>query len=118
MQPRKLTFRMQPYFNPTKPNVEDNLNIFENGRQHQFYFKLKTTSIVLLMEDNPIFLSGNRTLYSPLCVSVVCVYLSHAFSPWTLARVLCLFLMEDDLNILVNGRRPQYSFSFPYFIFS
>jgi hypothetical protein len=28
-------FGMQPYSNPTRRNVEDNLNIFENGRRHQ-----------------------------------------------------------------------------------
>ena len=27
---------MQPYFNPTRRNMEDDLNIFENGTQPQF----------------------------------------------------------------------------------
>ena len=27
---------MQPYSNPTRRNIEDNHNIFENGRQPQF----------------------------------------------------------------------------------
>jgi hypothetical protein len=28
---------MQPYSNPTRRNVEDDLSIFENGRQHHFF---------------------------------------------------------------------------------
>ena len=34
-QPRKLIFGMQPYSNPTRRNMEDDLNIFENGRRPQ-----------------------------------------------------------------------------------
>jgi hypothetical protein len=30
---------MQPYSNPTRRNMEDNLNIFENRRRPQFFFK-------------------------------------------------------------------------------
>jgi hypothetical protein len=32
-------FGMQPYYNQTRQNMEDNLNIFENGRRPQFFFK-------------------------------------------------------------------------------
>ena len=32
--------------------MEDDLNIFENGRRPQFFGKRKTTSIFLKMEDN------------------------------------------------------------------
>ena len=35
-QPRKLISGMQPYVNPTRWIMEDDLNIFENGRQPQF----------------------------------------------------------------------------------
>ena len=28
---------MQPYFNQTRKNMEDNLNIFENGRRPQYF---------------------------------------------------------------------------------
>ena len=38
----KPIFGMQPYFNPTRWNKEDNLNVFENGRQPQLF----------LMEDD------------------------------------------------------------------
>ena len=30
---------MQPYFNQTRRNKEDDLNIFENGRRHKFFKK-------------------------------------------------------------------------------
>ena len=36
-QPTKLSFSMQPYINPTRRNMEDDLNIFENGRRPQFF---------------------------------------------------------------------------------
>ena len=32
--------------------MEDDLNIFENGRQPQYFWKWKTTSIFLKMEDD------------------------------------------------------------------
>jgi hypothetical protein len=41
MQPRKLIFGMQTYLNPTRRNMEDNINIVENGRRPQFFFKFK-----------------------------------------------------------------------------
>ena len=31
-QPKKLIFGMQPYMNPTRRNMEDDLDIFKNGR--------------------------------------------------------------------------------------
>ena len=34
-QPRKLIFGKQPYVNPTKWNMEDDLSFLENGRQPQ-----------------------------------------------------------------------------------
>ena len=36
-QPTRLIFGMQPYSNPTRRNMGDNLNIFENGRRPQFF---------------------------------------------------------------------------------
>jgi transglutaminase/protease-like cytokinesis protein 3 len=42
----KLIFGMHPYFNPTRSNMEDNLNIL----------KWKTTSIFLKKEDDLNFL--------------------------------------------------------------
>ena len=38
-QPRKLIFGMQPYSNPTRRNIDDDLNIFEKGRRPQFFEK-------------------------------------------------------------------------------
>jgi hypothetical protein len=35
--------------------MEDDLNFFENGRRPHFFFKWKTTSIILKMEDDLIF---------------------------------------------------------------
>ena len=36
-QPRKLILGMQPYFGPTRWNMEEDLNIFENGTGPQFF---------------------------------------------------------------------------------
>jgi hypothetical protein len=38
-QPRKLIFSMQPYFNSIIRNMEDDHNIFENGRHPQLFFE-------------------------------------------------------------------------------
>jgi ribosomal protein L13 len=54
-QTRKLIFGMQPYSNPTRRGMEDNLNIFENGRikkkMQPKTIKIKS-NIILKMEDN------------------------------------------------------------------
>jgi hypothetical protein len=42
---------MQPYSNPTGRNMEDNLNIFENGRRPQYLLKEDNLNF-LKMEDN------------------------------------------------------------------
>jgi hypothetical protein len=39
----KLIFGMQPYSNPPRRNMEDDLNILENGRRPTFFEKRKTT---------------------------------------------------------------------------
>jgi hypothetical protein len=36
-QPKRLIFGMPPYFDPTRRNIEDDLNILENGRRPQFF---------------------------------------------------------------------------------
>jgi hypothetical protein len=38
-QPRSLIFGVQTYSNPTRQNMEDDLNILENGRRPQFFLK-------------------------------------------------------------------------------
>ena len=50
-QSRKLIFGMQSYSNQNRTHMEDDLNIFENGRQPQFFWKRKTTSILKMKED-------------------------------------------------------------------
>jgi hypothetical protein len=45
-----MIFGMQPYSNPTGRNMEDDLNIFENGRRPQFFLK----------EDDLIFFENGR----------------------------------------------------------
>jgi hypothetical protein len=42
---------MQPYSNPTKRNMEDELNIFENGRRPQLFSKGRQPQFLLKMED-------------------------------------------------------------------
>ena len=42
---------LQPYSNPTRRNVEDDLNIFENGRRPQF-LKKEDDQIFLKIEDD------------------------------------------------------------------
>ena len=49
---------MQPYFNPTRSNMEDDLNLFEKWKTPQVFQKWKTTSIFREMEDDLNF-SGN-----------------------------------------------------------
>jgi ribosomal protein L13 len=51
-QPRKLIFGMQPYSNPTRRNMGDDLNIFGNGRRPQVFLK----------EDNLNFFENGRRL--------------------------------------------------------
>ena len=38
---------MQLYFNPTRSNIEDDINFFEHGRR-PYYFKWKTTSFFFI----------------------------------------------------------------------
>jgi hypothetical protein len=40
--------------------MEDDLNIFENGRRPQSFFKWKTTSILLKMEEDLILFVNGR----------------------------------------------------------
>ena len=40
--------------------MEDDINSFENGRRPQYFWKLKTTSIVLKMEDDLNFIWNGR----------------------------------------------------------
>ena len=43
--------------------MEDDLNIFENGRRPQFFRKWKTTSIFLKMEDDLNFLNDKQPFF-------------------------------------------------------
>ena len=51
---------MQPYFNPTRWNMEDDLNIFENGRRPQLFSKWKTTYIYFENGRRPQFFENER----------------------------------------------------------
>ena len=42
---------MQPYFNTITKNIEDNLNIFENGRQPHTFFYQRGTDFFWKIED-------------------------------------------------------------------
>jgi hypothetical protein len=44
-QPKMLIFGMQPYFDTTRWNMEDDLNIFENGKRSPYFCKWRTNSI-------------------------------------------------------------------------
>jgi hypothetical protein len=73
-------FGMQPYSNPTRRNVEDNLNIFENGRRPQFFWKRKTT----------LFKKNKTTSFKKI-------------EP----KAIIFLKMEDDPNCFEKGRRPH-----------
>jgi hypothetical protein len=57
-----LIFGMQHCFNPTRWNMEENLNIFENERQPQCFWKWKETSIFFLIECYLSFWQWKTTL--------------------------------------------------------
>ena len=52
-QPRTHMFGMQPYINPARRNMEDDLNIFKMGGNLNFFE----------IEDDLIFLRWKRTSY-------------------------------------------------------
>jgi hypothetical protein len=51
---------MQPYFNPIRRNIEDDLHFLENGFQPQFFGNWKTTSSIWKMEDDLNFFENGR----------------------------------------------------------
>jgi hypothetical protein len=65
-QPRKPMFSMQPYFNPTRRNIENNLNIFSNGRRLQIFLKWKTTLNCSQMDDDLNFSFPNGIEVTPI----------------------------------------------------
>ena len=73
--------------------MEDDLNYLENGRRPQFFGKWKTTSIFLENGIQPQFRTqiGRRP---------------QLFGKWKTTSIF--WKMEDDLNSLENGRRPQF----------
>ena len=79
-QARKLIFGMQPYLDPTRWNMEGDLNIFENQRRPQFVENGK----------QPNFWENGRQC--------------HFFINW---RWHQFYSKEDTLNIIKNGRWPQ-----------
>jgi hypothetical protein len=93
-QPRKLTFGMQLYSNTTRRYMEDDLNIFENGRRPQLFRKRKTTSFQAVL--------GNLGSWLFVCSFI----LTQLEDIW---KTTSIFLkMEDDLNYFKKGRRPYF----------
>ena len=46
---------MHPYYNATRRNMEDDLNIFENGRRPQFFFKGRRPQLFEMEDDLNFF---------------------------------------------------------------
>ena len=80
---------MSPYFNPTRRNMEDDLNFFENGRRPHFW-EIKNDLKYFQMEVNLNILVNGR----------------QPFSKQTRRNI------EDDLNFFENGRQPHIFFIF------
>ena len=51
---------MQPYFDPTKRNMEDNLNIFENRRRPQFFLNGRQPHLKKNERQRQFFENGRR----------------------------------------------------------
>jgi hypothetical protein len=81
---------MQPYFNPARRNMEDNLNIFENRRQPQIFLK---------MEDDLNFFSENgRRCFENGRRPQICLKMEDdlkCFSKW-----------KTTFIVFENGRQP------------
>ena len=77
---QKDGFGMQPYFDPNRWNIEDDLNIFENWRRPQFFPNRRRPRFCSRQPRELIF------------------GMLHSFNQtrWNM-----------DLNFLENGRRPQ-----------
>ena len=56
-QPRKLIFGRQPYYDPTRCNMEDDFNIFSNGRRPK-KFQMEDNLNYFQMEDDLNFVLG------------------------------------------------------------
>ena len=81
-QPKKRIFGVQPYFDPTRWNMEDDLNIFKNGRRPQFF----------QMDDDLNLVLGNPRTWFSVCNLI----LTQLDEIW---KTTSIFLkMEDDLD--------------------
>ena len=92
-QPKKMIFGMQPYFDPTRWNTEDDLNIFSNGRWPQFFSNGKWPQFCSRQPSELIF-----------CMQ-------HCFNPtrWN---------MEDDLNLFCKLKTTSVLFKWSYIKYS
>jgi hypothetical protein len=52
-QPLKLMFGIQPYLNKTRQHMEDDLNIFQNGRRPNVFFQLEDDLHILCNGKQP-----------------------------------------------------------------
>ena len=72
--------------------MDNDLNILENGRRPQYFGKGTTTSMCWQMEDDLNILGIGR--------------LPQYFGKWKTTSIFCQ--IEDDLKILSHERRPHY----------
>ena len=113
--PRKLIFGMPPYFDPTRWNMEDDLNNFENGRRSHFFSS--HGGLPQFCSRQPTELIFGMQSYSYPTRRNMEDDLNNFCKGRRPQKELCnqrqlktkIFLkMEDDLNFFENGRRPQF----------
>jgi hypothetical protein len=89
-QPSKLIFGMQPYSNPTRTNMEDDLNTLENGRQPQISSK----------EKDLIFLENGKRPKTKLSNQKQLKVKTIVFLKWKTTEIF-LSKKEDNSIILI-----------------
>ena len=60
---------MQPYFNPTRGNMKDDINIFENGRRPNFFMSMERFKKILEKIMQPETLKIKTMVVAPLRVT-------------------------------------------------
>jgi hypothetical protein len=81
---------MQPYSNPIRRNMEDDLNI-------------------LKMEDNLIFLKEDNLIFFKKMEDFL--KQNSATQKHLKVKTITFLKMEDNLNIFFKGRQPQFFFN-------
>ena len=108
---------MQPYSNPTRRNMEDNLNIFENGRRPQFFWKRKTISICFETWRRPTKKKCNhKQLFNLMFQSsshkpiTYCLFLSLTFKRYLEMHQRILLQIKLFQNKILNYLNAAYTF--------